>query len=133
MFQVMQPDLSEKHARQYRQVVRSKSPIFQKKSASLIGQPASLLQKADPARALEQMTTGKPMTKMNPQRNSSVNLLNPAADDANYHNEKAAKYTPKRAKLTPKDNGMGLILSYADAGVYREDTSRMGGVTSKIV
>lgn len=63
-------------------------------------------------------------------------MLNPAEANPVYrgsdHNREA-KYTPKRASVTPKDNGMGSILAYADAGTYREDTSRMGGVTTKVI
>ena len=70
---------------------------------------------------------------MNPQKNSSINLLNPTADNASFHNSQAAKFIPKKALMTPKDNGMGSILSYENAGSYRVDTSRMGGVTSKLV
>ena len=51
--------------------------------------------------------------------------------DTNHHKE--ATYIPKRSSLTPRDNGMGSILAYANAGTYREDTSRMGGVTAKVV
>lgn len=69
---------------------------------------------------------------MNRARNSSQNLLNqgPYGDNEISNNTPPISFRG-RVKTAPKENGMGSILSYAGAGKYREDTSRMGGVTGK--
>ena len=74
---------------------------------------------------------------MNPSRNASGNLLNrELGTQGSIYSEKGSgqltpKYFKARVKEAPKDNGMGSILAYSNAGTYREDTSRMGGVTLK--
>ena len=37
-----------------------------------------------------------------------------------------------RVPSAPRDSGMGSILAYANAGKYRDDTTRTGGVTGKL-
>ena len=68
MFQVLQPTLADKHARQYKATV-NKSPVnaaLESKKKNSVGQSASCLRGPNLATALDKMASGKPVTKMNP-------------------------------------------------------------------
>ena len=68
----------------------------------------------------------KPIKKVDPNRNASVNPMNPS-HGVEKSNERVAR---ARVQTAPRDNGMGSILAYSSALPYRDDnrgTSRISG------
>ena len=86
----------------------------------------------------------KPIRKLHANRNASYNLLNPSQPNPNYTRDTRQQLSsgqfqqPKREHAVKGrvlsargGNSMGSILSYSNSLPYREDNSRMGGITGK--
>ena len=97
-----------------------------------------------PDRQLDLTNIGerKPIRKLHANRNASYNLLNPSQPNPNYTRDirqqpsgqfhQKREHTVKGRVLSARGgNSMGSILSYSNSLPYREDNSRMGGITGK--